>query len=139
MIGIGIIALLSKVTSMPWLMAPFGASCVLLFAAPASPLAQPINVVAGHLTATAVGLLFLAVFPDAWWSMSASVGVSIALMVALRITHPPAGADPIVVFWSQPGWDYLAFPVLVGSVILVVTATIFHRLAGSAIYPDKDT
>ncbi len=138
MLAIGIVAFLSSATSIPWLMAPLGASCVLLFAAPASPLAQPINVVAGHFVCTCVGLLFHSIFAGEWWYMAASVGVSIALMTALRITHPPAGADPIIVFWSNPGWEYLVFPVLVGSVVLVTVATCYHAVTGTSDYPAKN-
>ena len=112
------------------LMAPFGASCVLLFAVPASPLSQPINVVGGHLLASTVGLILSAALPDTWWALALAVGLAIGLMVALRVTHPPAGADPLVIFATDPGFGFLLFPVLSGTVVLVAIATLFLRAAG---------
>ncbi len=135
-IAIGLTGALTLYTGTLLLMAPFGASCVLLFSVPASPLSQPMNVVCGHLLATAIGLGFRIFFPEVWWGAALAVGVSIALMAALRVTHPPAGADPLVVFASHPDVGYLLFPVLFGTLIMVATAAIYHRLTGVE-YPLK--
>lgn len=116
--------------ALAFLMAPFGASCVLLFAAPSSPLSQPVNVVGGHFVATLTGLALHAFLPATWWGMAIAVGCAIALMVALRVTHPPAGADPLVVFSSDPGFAFLLAPVLSGAVALVLIALLFHKLSG---------
>lgn len=128
------LSVLTNHTMMAFLMAPFGASCVLLFAAPTAPLSQPINVVGGHFVATLTGLVLRQVLPPTWWGMAIAVGCAIALMVALRVTHPPAGADPLVVFSTDPGFGFLFAPVLSGSVALVVIALLFHRLNGTT-YP----
>lgn len=133
-LAISILALLTDHASLALLMAPFGASCVLLFAAPAAPLSQPPNVVAGHFVATLVGLVLHMWLPETWWAVGLAVGCAIALMVALRVTHPPAGADPLVVFAADPGFGFLFAPVLAGSVILVLIALAYHRLNGTA-YP----
>jgi len=121
---------LSLLAGTPLLMAPFGATCVLLFSAPGSPLSQPINVIAGHVLSAAVALVLAAFLPNVWWATAIAVGLAIGLMAALRVTHPPAGANPLVVFASQPGFDYLLFPVLTGALLLVAVATLFHRTAG---------
>jgi CBS-domain-containing membrane protein len=109
-------------------MAPFGATCVLLFSVPNSPLSQPANVMGGHILSTAVGLAAYTVLPVDWWSLALAVGIAISVMAALRVTHPPAGADPLVVMLSGPGWEYLLFPVAVGSLSLVIIANLFHHL-----------
>lgn len=114
----------------PLLMAPFGASCVLLFSVPASPLSQPANVIGGHVIASSIGLALRSMLPDVWWAVALAVGLAIALMAALRLTHPPAGADPLVIFAADPTLDYLFFPVLLGSCVLVIVATLFHRASG---------
>lgn len=134
MLAIGILGVLTTYLGAPLLMAPFGASCVLLFSLPASPLSQPINVVGGHMVATLVGLLLRWYLPDAWWAAALAVGLAIALMNGLRVTHPPAGADPLVVFAAHPDFSFLLMPVLMGTVSLVVIALLFHRLGGVA-YP----
>lgn len=129
-LAVACLAILSEQTSILLLMAPFGASCVLLFSAPQAPLSQPLNVVGGHVVATLIGLILRANLPPTWWAMALAVGLAIAAMVALRITHPPAGADPIVVFTANPGFGFLYFPVFAGAVMLVLVAILFHRLCG---------
>jgi CBS-domain-containing membrane protein len=134
-IAIATLVLLGQITDSPLLMAPFGATCVLLFSLPKSPLSQPINVIAGHLVSIAIGLTLNYFLPLDWWSIALSVGLAITVMAALRVTHPPAGADPIVVFLSNPGWEYLIVPVALGSIALVVTAWIFHKIPPKTDYP----
>lgn len=136
-LAIGIVAWLSYATGHPLLMAPFGATCVLLFSIPGSPLSQPVNVFGGHIISTAIGLLLHAILPMTWWSMGLAVGLAITAMAILRITHPPAGADPLVVFFENPGWDYLGLPVAFGSMALILIAWLFHQLPPSAVYPTR--
>lgn len=135
-VAIAVLSLLTTHANLLLLIAPFGASCVLLFSVPASPLSQPAHVVGGHVLATAIALTLNALLPDSWWALALAVGLSIALMAALRLTHPPAGADPLVVFATDPGVMFLLFPVLTGALALVVIATLFHRLSGHD-YPVK--
>lgn len=134
MIAIGVLGAITAYSSTPLIMAPFGASCVLLFSVPNSPLSQPANVIGGHVVATLVGLLLRLIFPNEWWAVAIAVGLAIGMMAALRITHPPAGADPLVVFSTDPGFGFLLFPVLTGAIALVCVATAFHKLTRTA-YP----
>lgn len=137
---LGILALgcLSRATGSPWLMAPFGATCVLLFAAPAAPLAQPRNVVAGHFITAAVGLVTLYALGDSLFAMALAVGVAIMLMQACRAVHPPAGANPLVVMLAgqgHVGFDFLITPVLTGSVTLVLIAALVNNLGKKSRWP----
>lgn len=118
------------------LFAPLGATCVLLFGIPASPLSQPANVVLGHALAGAIGLASHLVLPGHVWLAAVAVGASIALMSLLRITHPPAGATTLVTYASAQSWTFLAFPVLSGVLGLVLLATAYHRFTGTD-YPLK--
>ncbi|KOF21381.1 hypothetical protein AC244_08570 [Ensifer adhaerens] len=133
-VAIATVGALTNIVGEPLLMAPFGASCVLIFSVAGSPLSQPANVVGGHFIATLVGLIMRAIFPNEWWAVGLAVGAAIALMAALRITHPPAGANPLVVFASDPGFEFLLFPVFTGSLVLVGVGTLFHRF-GKVEYP----
>jgi CBS-domain-containing membrane protein len=119
------------------LIAPFGATAVLIFGRPASPLAQPMNILSGYLVAALVAAAALAWLPDLWWSATIAVGVAIALMLALRVTHPPAGAIPIVAFSSSMSFELLITVVVVGSVSLVAIATAHHRLPPRQDYPKR--
>lgn len=138
LIGIGLIGLLAELSNAPLLIAPFGASCVLLFSVPNSPLSQPANVVGGHLLATALALILHMILPDSWWSVALAVGLAICLMSLVRLTHPPAGADPIVVFSTSPGFEFVIFPILIGSILLVGAATLYHRISQEHIYPNPN-
>lgn len=134
-LGILLLGVLSKVSGNPLLIAPFGATCVLLFAVPESPLAQPRAVLGGHLLATLIGLACLAAFGSDWTSIASAVGLSIGVMQLTRTVHPPAGATPIVVVMSGAPWHFLVSPVLVGCGLLVVLALVFNNLAKTRHYP----
>ncbi|MCK0769966.1 HPP family protein [Chromohalobacter canadensis] len=134
--GIGVTSLLAQLAGVPLLMAPFGATCVLLFAASQAPLAQPRNVIGGHVVATAVGLAMMATFGNGMWQMAVGVGAAIALMQTLRVVHPPAGANPLVVLMAGVhNWEFLITPVLAGSVVLVVIALFINNVGRAKEWP----
>ncbi|HYE50119.1 MAG TPA: HPP family protein [Azospirillaceae bacterium] len=127
-----LLASLADLAGTTLLMAPFGASCVLAFALPDSPLSQPRSIVGGHLVASAVGLAVAGLLGVAPWTLALAVSLAVALMLATRTTHAPAGADPILVMLSGAGWEFLATPVLAGSLLLVAAAVLYHRVVGRA-------
>ena len=135
MIAISLVALLSVGAGVPALMAPLGASCFLAFAVPESPFAQPRNIIGGHLLSTLVGLVVLGTLGAEWWAMGVAVGLSIMAMQLSRTGHPPAGADPLVVLVSQPGWGFIVTPVLLGAIVVAITAMLFHNLRAGVHYP----
>lgn len=110
-----------------WLVAPFGATAVILFALPGSPLGKAKNVIAGHVLAALIGLIFVHTFGLSIWSLSIAVGLSIGLMVWLKITHPPAGATTLLIMLTAPDWWFLINPVLTASVLMVVVAHYYHQ------------
>lgn len=134
-LAIGAVALLGETTATPWLMAPFGASAVIVFGLPDSPLAQPRAVIGGHVLSALVGLVCLSLFPVAWWSLALAVASAVVLMQVTRTTHPPAGANPLVVMLGGVGWSFLATPVLAGAVAIVAVALACNNLAPGRKYP----
>lgn len=128
-----VLSLAYPLTGLNILLAPFGATCVLLFALPDSPLAQPKNIVFGHLITAFIGLAFFHTFGFTPLSVALSVGVAIAAMRLTSTTHPPAGANPIVVMIGSASWDFLEF-VAVGSIALVACGVLFHKINGK-MYP----
>lgn len=126
---------LTNLTSTEWLMAPFGASCVLVFAVWNAPLSQPRNVIGGHFVSTFVGLLMYQLFGNDPWSIALAVGFAIAMMILSKTTHPPAGADPLVVMFGAYSWHYLISPVLIGSVIIVIFALLINNIRSNRNYP----
>jgi CBS-domain-containing membrane protein len=117
------------------LVAPFGASSVLVFALPQSPLAQPTNVIGGHLISTLIGILFFAIMGAQPVSFALAVGLAIAAMQATDTLHPPAGADPIVVLAAGASWQFLLTPILAGTIVIVATAICYHRFVSRRRYP----
>lgn len=134
-LAIAITGWLSVMSGTPWLMAPFGASCVLAFGVPDSPLAQPRAIIGGHLVATAVGLLVLNLLGDSWLAVAISVGLALAAMQLTRTVHAPAGADPLVVIAAHAPISYLFSPVLVGSLVIVLIACIVNNARSARSYP----
>lgn len=134
-LALTVVALLGEQAELAMLIAPFGASCVLLFAMPDSPLSQPANVIGGHMLATGIALGVDALLPDGLPATVLAVGLAIVAMSTLRLTHPPAGADPLVVMAIHPGADFLVMPVLLGATALVATAAIIHRIPPVRRYP----
>jgi len=125
-LSILVLLLFGKWTNNLFIMAPFGASCVILYAVSQSPLAQPRNVIFGHFISACVGLVFLKLFGTGIFSIALAVGLAIALMQYFQCVHPPAGANPLVILLSAHtfhyDWAFLFFPVLSGSIILVAIA-----------------
>jgi CBS-domain-containing membrane protein len=134
-VGIGAVGGLSALTDLTLLIAPLGATAVLLFGQPASPLAQPINIFAGYLLATIIGVAAALTFPGLWIAAAVAVGLAIALMLALRVTHPPAGAVPLVALAAPLQSATLFVTILLSCVSLVALALVHHRLPPRVQYP----
>lgn len=135
LLGISATAYLAHRSNVPLLMAPFGASAVLAFAVPDSPLSQPRNIIGGHVLGAAVGLSFMTFLGTSWWAMALAVATAIALMQVTKTLHAPAGADPLVVMTAHASWSFILTPALGGSMILVLIALIFNNLISTRSYP----
>lgn len=130
-----------QISFSPLLAAPIGASAVLVFALPASPLAQPRAVVGGNMLSAIVGLVFGVIIPDPLLASVAAVGVAILAMSLLGCLHPPGGAialgTALAMSSSSPlGLDYPFVPVGLCSVLLVMAGSLYGRATGHA-YPRR--
>lgn len=119
----------------PLLIAPFGASAVLLFAVPASPLAQPWSILGGNLVAALVGVTAARIIPEPLLAAPVAAAVAIAVMGALRCLHPPSGAVALTAVLGGPavqvaGYGFVLWPVLAGSAVMVVAAMLFNNGTG---------
>jgi CBS-domain-containing membrane protein len=135
LLAIGTVACLAASSGTPLVLGSFGASCVLLFSFPDNPFSQPRNVIGGHFISSLTGLVFLAVFGPAWWSMAFALASAIALMHFTRTVHPPAGSNPVIIMLTSPTWGFLVTPTLLGAVILVAVALVFNNTAKQTRYP----
>ncbi|NQZ93336.1 MAG: HPP family protein [Moritella sp.] len=129
---IGILAYLGNITnSVLWLMAPFGATVVLVFGVPKSPLAQPKNVIVGHLLTAFIGVLFVEYVGVEPWSLAIATGLAVTIMLLTNTTHPPAGANPMVIMLAGQSWAFLFNPVLIGACVIVGLGLILNKLRTS--------
>ncbi len=145
LIGIGLAGAISGWAAgaehWPLLVAPLGASAVLLFAVPASPLAQPWSIIGGNTISALVGIAVAHLVPDKAFAAAIAVAGAIAVMSALRCLHPPGGAasllgvlgGPAAASWS---FGYAFIPVALNSILLVILGFLFHRVSRHS-YPHK--
>ncbi|MFT7681741.1 MAG: CBS-domain-containing membrane protein [Moritella dasanensis] len=126
---IGVLAYLDSVTSATlWLMAPFGATVVLVFGVPKSPLAQPRNVIVGHFLTALIGVLFVEYVGIAPWSLALATGLAVTVMLLTNTTHPPAGANPMLIMLTGQSWAFLFNPVLIGTCVIVGLGLVLNKL-----------
>jgi CBS domain-containing membrane protein len=133
--------LLGGSADLPLLIAPMGASSVLLFAVPASPLAQPWSIIGGNLVAATVGVSAWMLVGEVTLAAALAAGVSIALMLVFRCLHPPSGAVALTAVLGGPsvhalGFGFVLTPVLVNSLALLAVALAFNNLTGRR-YPHR--
>lgn len=138
-VGLGGGLALRQGMNAPALIAPMGASAVLLFAVPSSPLAQPWSVVGGNTVSALVGVLVAAMIPDPVVGAALAIGLAIAAMIACRCLHPPGGAIALTAVLGGPtiqqlGFGFALWPVAGNSFLLVSAAIVYHRLTRGS-YP----
>ena len=116
-----------------WLAASFGSSVVVVFGYPDNEFAQPKNVLLGHLLCALIGIIFVTLFKVSqdrtifFLAVGLAVGLAVMLMMALKITHPPAGGNTIVVMLAQDSFQFLLFPIMVGAVTIIIGGIIYNR------------
>ncbi|MCJ8142505.1 HPP family protein [Ancylobacter sp. A5.8] len=121
-----------------WLVPPMGASAVLLFVVPSSPMSQPWPVVGGNAISALVGFTVGHVVGEPALAAGLAVGLAIAAMSLLRCLHPPGGAAALVGLFAAPSASLLfpLAPVGLNALLLVACAFAYHRLAGNP-YPHR--
>lgn len=133
--GIGSISLLTYLLGYPLLIAPFGASAVLLYSATSSPLAQPRNLIGGHFVAALVGVTCYQLFGETWYAVTFAVCGAILLMMVTDTVHPPGGATAIVSVLNHAGYGFVLSPIAIGVVILLINAYFANKLSPQRSYP----
>jgi CBS domain-containing membrane protein len=120
-----------------WLMASLGASALLVFVLPQSPMAQPWAVIAGNTLSALVGISVIHFVDDPLMAMSFAASLSIFGMFILRCLHPPAAAIAlIVVLGNVMHYRYAFFPIMIDSVVLVLVGAAYSNLTGKT-YPNR--
>ncbi|MBF0414215.1 MAG: HPP family protein [Magnetococcales bacterium] len=144
-LGIGLVALLHEKLLAPHdlilIIGSFGASAVLIYGAITSPLAQPRNLLGGHLLSGLVGVGIFQWFGHTLWLAAAlSVSLAIVTMQLTRTLHPPGGATALIAVIGSPdihnlGWLYPIVPALSGALVMLLVALLVNNLAQTRRYP----
>ena len=116
--------------SIIWLIPPFGASMVLVMGVHESPLAQPKNILFGHVLSALSGVVIFALLGSSPLSLGIAVALSVFVMASFNIIHPPAGANPIIAILGGKGIGFVLMPVAIGAIFIVIFAIIYNRMIG---------
>jgi CBS-domain-containing membrane protein len=145
-LGIGICGYLSsqyfEARDMTLLIGSFGASAVLVYGAIKSPLAQPRNLIGGHVLSGLAGVACYQLFGNTVWLAAAmAVSLAIVVMLATKTLHPPGGATALIAVIGGTkihnlGFLYAFIPAGMGAVILLVIALFVNNLSKSRKYPE---
>lgn len=144
-VGIGLVGYLNqywlRLADAPLLIGSFGASSVLIYGVINSPLAQPRNLLGGHLLSAFIGVSMFRLFPQELWLAGAlAVAFAIVGMQVTKTLHPPGGATALIAVIGSPqlkalGYWYLLAPVLMGASILLLVAVVFNNITATRQYP----
>ena len=139
-ITIGFLTVLTYKTSYGiFLIASFGSTMVLLYGYPESPFAQPKNIILGHFLTALIGIIFLNFVPlPIFLNIPLAVGFGVMFMILLKVTHPPAGGNPIIVIIGSVSYDYLINPIILGALIVILFGVVLNRFVLRKKYPENN-
>lgn len=138
-IGISLAGLVSSLFApsgaLPFLIPPLGASAVLAFGVPASPLAQPWSVIGGNVVSAVVGVTVAIMVPNIVIAAALAVACAILAMILLKCLHPPGGAVALTTVLGPPavhaaGYGFALVPTGLNSLLLVLAALACNNLTG---------
>jgi CBS-domain-containing membrane protein len=134
-VAIGVMESSSTFIHTPLAAIPFATSIVLVIGSPDAIPAQPKALIGGHLIATLVGFIVLALTGPHAWAAAAAVGLAVVAMIVSDTFHPPAGINPLLVVTLNLPWSFMVMPVLVGALLLALFAFVWHRFVGRTAWP----
>ena len=144
-VAIGVLAYIQSIhfsgNDAVYLIGSFGASSVLVYGIIQSPFSQPRNLVGGHLISALIGVTIHKLVPDIIWiAAPLAVSLSIVFMQITKTLHPPVGAIALIAIIGSDkikalGYIYVFSPVLIGVLILLLTALIFNNMTSNRSYP----
>lgn len=137
-IVIGILAFLTLETSAGiWLMFSFGATVFIVFVLYELETAQPKNIFFGHLISILIGIIFNETIGLSFYSLGLSVGIAVMLMVYFKVMHPPAASNPLVALFMDLSFDFILFPVVTGTILIILLSIFINKIILKRNYPKK--
>lgn len=146
LLGIFAVAAISTLLAHPaqhhlLIVGSMGASAVLLFAIPASPLSQPWPIIGGNVVSALSGVAAYQFVPNFWLACGVAVALAMLLMSLLRCLHPPGGGTALIAVVGGSavhvdGFLFAFWPVAINATLLVLSGWLFHRISGHS-YPHR--
>ena len=135
---IGVLAFLSFETSTGfWLMFSFGSSTLIVLIFYESEFAQPGNIFFGHLLGIVIGILFNEFIGISFITLGLAVGTTVTFMMYFKVIHPPAAANPLIALFADVSLEYIMFPVIVGTIVIIILSVIINKLILKRNYPRR--
>ena len=120
-----------------WIMFSFGATVFLVFVLYELETAQPKNIFFGHLISIIVGVVLNELMGLSFYSLGISVGLAVILMVYFKVMHPPAASNPLVAITMDLSFDFIIFPVIVGTLLIIILSIFINKSILGRNYPKK--
>ena len=130
-------AYLTDVEKLPVLIAPLAASACIIFVMPDAILAQPKNVILGHVISALVGSAFYEICGAGWLISALSTAVAVLLMDVSGTMHPPAAATCVIAVTTGQNHIFAIMPVGLGAIILVISGISLHKIFKDGEYPHR--
>ena len=135
---IGLLAFLSFETSTGfWLMFSFGSTTLIVLIFYESEFAQPGNIFFGHLLGIVIGILFNEFIGISFITLGLAVGTTVTLMIYFKVIHPPAAANPLIALFADVSLEYIVFPVMVGSIVIILLSIVVNKYILRRNYPKR--
>ena len=135
---VGVLAYLSFETSTGfWLMFSFGSTTLIVLIFYESEFAQPGNIFFGHLLGIVIGILFNEFIGISFITLGLAVGTTVTLMMYFKIIHPPAAANPLIALFADVSLEYIMFPVIVGTIVIIFLSVIINKFILKRNYPKR--
>ena len=129
------LGLLTESSQQALIMGSFGASIFLVMAVPNLPFAQPRNVLAGHFLASAIGLAWFHFIGEGFFIMGLALGLTTVAMLFFKVVHPPAGSNPIAIFFAGPDCSFLVTPTQAGALVIVALGIAYNNVWADRAFP----
>ena len=115
----------------------FGATVFIVFVLYDLETAQPKNIFFGHLISILVGIIFNETIGLSYYSLGLSVGIAVILMVYFKVMHPPAASNPLVALFMDLSFDFIIFPVILGSIVIILLSFLINKIILKRNYPKQ--
>ena len=126
-----------ETTAGVWIMFSFGATVFIVFVLYELETAQPKNIFFGHLISIIVGVVLNELMGLSFYSLGISVGLAVIFMVYFKVMHPPAASNPLVAITMDLSFDYIIFPVIVGTLLIIILSIFINKFILGRNYPKK--